>query len=124
MKTTKDLFIPYDLAIELDKVDFKTAFFGFYNNNHEIDFEIGVRGAPMWQQVFDWFTDNHKISGAGILEETEDGVTPYRGVVYYMNGKRTQLTSCATLEEAKMEVVQFMIFVVCIRSKSIVNNFA
>jgi hypothetical protein len=124
MKTTKDLFIPFDLAVELDKIDFKTAFFGFYNNNHEIDFEIGVRGAPMWQQVFDWFTDNHKMSGAAILKENSDGLMPYCGVVHYMNGKTTQLSRCATIEEAKREVIDFMIFVTCIRNRPVVNNFA
>jgi len=123
MKTTKDLFIPYDLSVELDKVDFKTAFFGFYNNNHEIDFEIGVRGAAMWQQVFDWFTETHKMSGMVIQFETDYGVIAYRGVAHYLNGQKVELNRCGTLDEAKHELLSFMIFVVCIRNRPIVNNF-
>ena len=124
MKTTKDLFIPYDLAIELDKVDFRTAFFGFYNNRHEIDFEIGVRGAPMWQQVFDWFTDNYKMSGMPIQIETDNNVIAYRGVVHYLNGQKVELNRSNTLEEAKREIVSFMIFVAHIQNRHIVNNLA
>lgn len=124
MKTTKDLFIPYDLAIELDKVDFRTAFFGFYNNQHEIDFEIGVRGAPMWQQVFDWFTDNHKMSGMPIQIETDNNVIAYRGVVHYLNGQKVELNRSDTLQEAKREIVSFMIFVAYIQNRRIVNNLA
>ena len=124
MKTTKDLFIPYDLAIELDKVDFKTAFFGFYNNKHEIDFEIGVRGAPMWQQVFDWFVENHKMSGMVIQSEAHNSTFVYRGFAHYLNGQKVELNRCATLEEAKQELVSFMIFVLCIRNRPIVNNLS
>ena len=124
MKTTKDLFIPYDLAVELDKVNFKTAFFGFYNNKHEIDFEIGVRGAPMWQQVFDWFTDNHKMSGMVIQLPTDNGLMGYRGFAHYLNGQKVELNRCNALDEAKYEVVSFMIFVLYIRNRPIVNNLA
>jgi hypothetical protein len=110
MKTTKDLFVPYDLALELELVDFKTAYFGFYNNNHEIDFEIGIKGAPMWQQVFDFFFEKYGMSGCVVRKINDRSQRTYTGIISYNNGSTTTLNLFAKSEDARLELVHFMIF--------------
>src|SRR5690554_978919 len=72
----KDQFIPYNLAVKLKELGFDEHCFAGYNNSKtlliyypnecfdgycDIDCYIGYQSiddikAPLWQQIFDWFT--------------------------------------------------------------------
>ena len=66
-------FVPYELELKLKELGFDEECFGFYNNadgnvwiKHLIPDDIkeiytGDISAPLWQQAFDWFMDNHKL---------------------------------------------------------------
>lgn len=73
----KDQFVPYDLALKMKELGFdedcmayfdqwehhgvtKQAFRFNYNGSKVVDDLITP--TPLWQQAFDWFSDNKKMS--------------------------------------------------------------
>jgi hypothetical protein len=70
----KNQFVSYEIAKELKKLGFKENCFGVYGNYPEefvfsidalkmceIDDKLTL--APLWQQVFCWFIDEHQLNG-------------------------------------------------------------
>lgn len=54
-------FVPYELAVKLKEL-------GWYNASKQLSYEnrygaLSYIDAPLWQQAFDWFRDNHSLIG-------------------------------------------------------------
>lgn len=71
----KDQFIPYKQSLELKELGYNEKCFGFYyvddndtdlhylmlhNKNSELGKEYVT--APLWQQAFDWFREEHNLT--------------------------------------------------------------
>jgi len=63
-------FVPYELALELKQLGFDEPCLGYYNCDWDFVFVQGKTQhlaceipAPLYQQVFRWFRDNHKHNG-------------------------------------------------------------
>jgi hypothetical protein len=61
-------FLPYKLSIELKEIGFKDKCLGYYIPSGKggkliisSEYNDDMCGAPVWEQVFDWFRDNHNI---------------------------------------------------------------
>lgn len=78
----KEQFVPYDLSLKLKELGFDEECLGYYLNedlaeileieellcidekHYQKSSALGkVCSAPLWQQVFKWFRDKHKLSG-------------------------------------------------------------
>ena len=64
----KEHFLPYDLSIELKEIGFNDKCLGHYVPTKSggkliISSEYGddICGAPVWEQVFDWFRNTHNL---------------------------------------------------------------
>lgn len=68
----KELFIPYNLALELQSLGFDEECFAWYNYGSLTFFEddaiLGMYAgeenrpfAPLFQQIFDWFEKEHNL---------------------------------------------------------------
>lgn len=69
-------FVPYDLALRLKKLGFDEKCFGvYYSKDGDVRIYDGNESgdAPLWQQAFDWFRDEHNMSGEVFLYGTPDG---------------------------------------------------
>lgn len=82
----KHLFVPYELAVKLQKKGFNEPCFATYNNlsNGIIDLLPKKYGenrmqslviAPLYQQVIDWFRENHGIE---ILPQKGEDIPLYK----------------------------------------------
>lgn len=67
--TYSDQFLPEDLSIKMKELKFEEPCFAKFKDNGElmlldkpaINIDTFPVCAPLWQQAFDWFSDNHKI---------------------------------------------------------------
>lgn len=63
----KELFVPYEQALELKELGFDEPCFGFYNdmeNNKPMGGNFpcdGRNSAPLYQQCFRWFREKYKM---------------------------------------------------------------
>ena len=66
-------FIPYEQALELKELGFDEKCFGYYGIMNELVMEISYNSepnmvrrnfisAPLYQQAFRWFRENHELS--------------------------------------------------------------
>jgi len=71
-------FIPYEQALALKQLGFDEECFGAYHNENNLDlwsedFDYSyVVKAPLYQQVFRWFRENHNMSGEIGINVMED----------------------------------------------------
>jgi len=112
-KKLKNEFVSYDTALYLKGIGFnKPSFAMFYEHNKE--FELTIRplelqgkdiAAPLYQQVFDWFEEEHNLSSH------IKNLTPYSDSNLY----QVWVEDCFLLEEfesrleAKKACVEFLI---------------
>ncbi len=66
-------FVPYELAVRLKELGFNGPCFGFYDNVDKAFYQIHsasliedeavyiITKAPLYQQVFSWFRENHRM---------------------------------------------------------------
>ena len=116
----KNLFVPYELALKLKEKGFDERCFNYYKENgmlHEVDVyhpKMMVRTecvAPLYQQVVDWFREEH-----GYHIEVEIGTQEFSYFIYnilkdrketgtetvYFNGSYYQALIKATEESLKL----------------------
>jgi len=82
MSDLKDLFVPYKLALQLKKKGFSEACLGAYSDSKElyiskVSFQSNFKGyclAPTYDQITDWFINNHKIQLKAVAMDFEGKV--------------------------------------------------
>jgi hypothetical protein len=91
----KNLFVPYEMAVELKKLGFNEGCLAYYNGNLELDtlnmersvaiqdYNAGewLYSAPLYQQVIDWFRDKHNLHIQPNFTYGEEGVWYYHFIV-------------------------------------------
>lgn len=81
----EDQFVPYELALKLKELGFKEDCLAWYvSKNYGL--EIGLPKyddlikdaclAPLWEQVFEWFRNNHKLRI--YVDSTTDGPNEFK----------------------------------------------
>lgn len=78
-------FVPFELDVKLKELGFETKCLGYYcdENNLRGRFVLAYNEkqidamvqAPLWQQAFDWFEENHGLSGEVIKQAPYQNVT-------------------------------------------------
>lgn len=129
----KDLFVPYEIASKLEDIGFEEpslsyydsstkkirqisppfsttddTMFGIFYPKHNKKHLIPLIGAPLWQQVFDWFRKEHKLFAS---MEIEDG-DKYS---YKINGDKSEFRG--DFDYTKMRCVMELILIVNKRNK-------
>ena len=72
-------FVPYKYSKELADIGFNEFCLATFNDKEEIEvvsrLAMNIKGfpicAPLWQQIFEWFLENHKIE-VQILKYKDD----------------------------------------------------
>jgi hypothetical protein len=105
----KEQFISYEIALALKDMWFNEKCFGYYSNVETLILEVRENSslnkpdmygkycsAPLWQQVIDWFREEHNIHIA-ITVNPYSELTEVNGYKIYMD-KNTSLTCIVNQE--------------------------
>jgi hypothetical protein len=100
----KELFIPYNLALALKELGFNERCFGYYDfekdlilfgdklqnpscnsdlSNVHPDYYNNEISAPLYQQVFKWFREKHRLDGHVTFRESKTNKIEGINSVYY-----------------------------------------
>ena len=110
-------FVPMDLALRIKELGFKEPCFGYYNmkkkfnmGNYTTKHWKSTCLAPLYQQAFRWFRDEHGISGSIQIEHDA-----YQWSIFE-EGETTGLSSNnwdgTDYEEAELECLEKLIEIV------------
>jgi hypothetical protein len=134
----KNQFIPYELSLELKKLEFDEPCIAWYNQNGELlsDLIIGYESedffyvkddmdkegdaiAPTFSQVFRWFRENYIIFGTINVDQTMEpkfcySITRYEPMQFLEHWDTVVYNSDLfyTYEEAEVECIKELIKVV------------
>jgi hypothetical protein len=74
-------FVPYELALRMKQLGFDEPCFGFYYDDGELQikegnhYPLGYLNAPLFQQAFRWFRDNHSLFSSILpFQDIEDDI--------------------------------------------------
>ena len=118
----KDQFIPYHLALQLKQLGFNEKCIGAYFNPHitELKYPSAFQtntflmmgedacATPLWQQAFDWFREEHNISG--YIFPFKDHQADNNDPILYKTNQTGNL-EFKTHNEAKEKLLQNLIYI-------------
>ena len=121
-------FIPYEQSLALKELGFDEKCFGAFNKDITIDLALylsqhdaySLRAervlAPLWQQAFDWFRENHKLNS--FIYTPIDKINycfEIKNILEFINdGDLSEMQSGIkyTYEEARLECLKKLIEIV------------
>jgi hypothetical protein len=104
-------FIPYDLYLDLKKLGFEEECLSYPVSTKDASGRswTSVLNAPLYQQAFRWFRDNHELEG--FVEGK--GYNHKKYYIYTINGKwHPSQPAFDTHEEAELECLKKLIEIV------------
>ena len=113
----KTEFVPYELALRMKALDYNEPCMAYYNKSKKLHFDKYTTShwsstclAPLYQQAFRWFRENHNLKGHIEAVEYLDGTpdTYHWSIFNKCNSGYDQLT----YEEAELECLRKLIGIV------------
>lgn len=119
----KEQFVPYELAVKLKELRFdENLFYKYYYKGdiksriydaQEIEYFDNKIIAPLWQQAFDWFRENHSLYSIIIptinMYWTFKTTTVVEGMVEVPPYNHVDANDYSTYEEARQACLEKLI---------------
>ena len=115
MSDLKHLFVPYELAVKLKEKGFDYNCFAFYDSNNNIEYfcnlykkhtnnskSLGATVSPLYQQVVDWFREEHNI----LISVDNDGREYFYVYTFLKDDDRHILDGYKTYYEALTKAIE------------------